>query len=109
MTGGFAREVEVPAGSFFGSYLALVTFSTFFAATALGLGEVGRLLELDIGCGAVFVPVGVLLACGGYSYSNLLLALELRSLFGAAELRTVIVALTWMVLNRCTNTSCRPR
>ena len=91
------------------SYLALVTFSTFLAATALGLGDVGLRLELDIYYGAVFVPVGVLVACDGYSYSNLLLLFELRSLFVMAVFITFIVALTVRVLNRCTKTSCRPR
>ena len=89
------------------SYLGRVTFSTFLAATALGLGDVG--LRLDICYGAVFVPVGLLVACDGYSYSNLLLLLELRSLLVMAVFIKFIVAFTVRVLNRCTKTSCRPR
>ena len=93
----------------FESYLAFVTFSVFLAATALGLGEAGLRLVVEICYGAVFVPVGVLVACDGYSYSNLLLLFELRSLFVMAVFKTFIVALTVRVLNRCTKTSCRPR
>ena len=55
------------------------------------------------------MPVGVLVACDGYSYSNLLLLLELRSFLVMAVFIKFIVAFTVRVLNRCTKTSCRPR
>lgn len=111
LTGGFARKFDVPGSLLpcLESYLARETFSTFLAATALGLGEAGLLLEFDDGCGTVFVPVGVLVAWDGYSYSNLLLLLKLRSILVMAVVSASIVALTVRVLNRYTRTSCKPR